>query len=339
LDANPAFIEMLGFESLLDARRTNISELWSQPEARDRLKDLLARNGVVRDFEVEWQRRDGRTLWTSLSLRAMCDIRGTIDYFEGVAVDITERRRAHLELQQHRQELERSNEDLEHFAYVASHDLREPLRMVGGFAELFAQRYKGKLDNTADEFISYMIDGVRRMDSLITMLLQYSRAGKDDNFGPVDMNSIMKRTLLNLGSVIEESSSQITCDTLPLVNGDETALGNVMLNLISNGIKFRGEQQPKIHISAEDAGDKWVISVADNGIGFEPQFNEAVFTMFRRLHTQAEYPGSGIGLAICKRIIERHGGHIWVESQPGKGSVFHLSFEKLLTPLRPNLAP
>src|ERR1700691_2727682 len=190
LEANPAFVDMLGFTDAETLKRINLEELWLQPTENDRLKSLLASDGVMRNFEMQFRRRDGSSIWCAQNVRAMYDAQGHIDRYESVAVDVTERRRA-------QEDLDRSNEALQRFAYVASHDLREPLRMVGGFAELFARRYQGTLDATADEYIAFMIDGVRRMEQLIASLLHYSRAGQGAPFASVDMNQVADRARLN----------------------------------------------------------------------------------------------------------------------------------------------
>ncbi len=223
-------------------------------------------------------------------------------------------------------ELERSNKDLQEFAYVASHDLQEPLRMVASYTQLLARRYKGKLDSDADDFIDFAVDGATRMRQLINDLLTYSRVntrGKEPE--PTDCKTVLDGTLANLQVLIEESGALITHDRLPTVMADGLQLGQLFQNLIANAIKFRGKEQPKVHVGVGQEDSKWVFSIRDNGIGIDPQYAERVFLIFQRLHTKAEYPGTGIGLAVCKKIVERHGGRIWMESGLAKGTVFHFT--------------
>lgn len=223
-------------------------------------------------------------------------------------------------------ELGRSNVDLQQFAYVASHDLQEPLRMVSSYTQLLAKRYRGQLDADADEFIAYAVDGATRMQKLIQDLLAYSRVSTDSQpFEPTPMGAVLSYAMDNLLSAIKESRAVITHDRLPTVRGDAKQLAQVFQNLLSNAIKFHGDQPPRIHISAQRREQEWLFSVRDQGIGIDPQFAGRIFVIFQRLHTRTEYPGTGIGLAICKKIIERHGGRMWVESELGKGATFWFS--------------
>jgi signal transduction histidine kinase len=220
-------------------------------------------------------------------------------------------------------ELTRSNADLQQFAYVASHDLQEPLRMVGSYTQLLARRYKGKLDADADEFIGYAVDGATRMQRLINDLLVYSRVQTQGTaFEPTDCQAVLDQALDNLRTVIDESRAAVTRGPMPAVMADERQLLQLFQNLISNAIKFHGERPPRVHISAEQKKHEWLFSVRDNGIGIKPQYADRIFLLFQRLHAGAEYPGTGIGLALCKKIVERHGGRIWMESQLGEGATF-----------------
>ena len=221
------------------------------------------------------------------------------------------------------QELARSNRDLEQFAYVASHDLQEPLRMVATYAQLLAERYQGKLDENADKYIHYVVDGALRMQTLVQDLLTFSRVGRQGaSPALINCQTAVAVALKNLDAAIKESGARIECAQLPTIFAEASQLTQLFQNLIGNGIKFRGPEPPLIHITAEESGKKWRFSVTDNGIGIAPEHAELVFAIFKRLHTREEYPGSGIGLAICKKIVEQHGGRIWVESEPGRGSAF-----------------
>ena len=234
-----------------------------------------------------------------------------------------ERALAEGELARQAEALARSNAELEQFAYVASHDLQEPLRMVASYTQLLAKRYEGKLDSEADEFIHYAVDGANRMQVLINDLLALSRVGmRGAALEESDVEQAFEACVRNLEMAIEESGAAVTHDPLPAVLADEGQLVQLLQNLIANAIKFHGDEPPRIHVSARREGAQYVFSVRDNGIGIEPQYAEGVFVLFRRLHGKDAYPGTGIGLAICKKIVERHGGRIWFESEPGKGATF-----------------
>ena len=227
------------------------------------------------------------------------------------------------ELNARAKDLARSNSELQQFAYVASHDLQEPLRMVASFTQLLAKRYKDKLDDDARDFINYAVDGATRMQTLISDLLNYSRVGTQGNpLVPTDSEALFKRVLESLQFSIEESGAVIVSDPLPIVMADPQQLGQLFQNLLTNAVKFHGEKPPTVRISTERSGNDWKISVRDNGIGISQEHADRIFVIFQRLHTKTEYPGTGIGLAICKKIVERHGGRIWIEPSPGGGTTF-----------------
>jgi PAS domain S-box-containing protein len=233
------------------------------------------------------------------------------------------RRRAEIELDERARELARSNADLEQFAYVASHDLQEPLRIVASYNQLLARRYRGQLDRDADEFIAFSVDGITRMQRLISDLLAYSRVGsRPRELAPVDMERVLATALENLGHAMADAGARVTHDPLPTIEGDDGQLVQLLQNLIGNAVKFHGPAAPAVHVSARAGEHEWVFAVADNGVGIEPQYFDRIFVIFQRLHARESYPGTGIGLALCKRIVERHGGRIWVDSTSGRGSIF-----------------
>jgi PAS domain S-box-containing protein len=269
-------------------------------------------------------RKDGTEFPIEIGLNPLKTEEGTLVL--SAIVDITARKQAEEQLRHAVTELARSNAELEQFAYVASHDLQEPLRAVAGCVQALQQRYHGRLDARADELITHAVDGAVRMQNLINDLLVYSRvATRGQPFTPTDCATIVRTALANLEVAIAESGARVTYTDLPTVMGDPTQLTQLFQNLISNACKFRNQQPAAIHIAAEPHEGAWVFSVRDNGIGIEPQYFERIFGLFQRLHTRVEYGGTGIGLAICKRIVERHGGRIWLESQPQQGSTFYFT--------------
>ncbi len=235
----------------------------------------------------------------------------------------SQRRRAEEELAHKVVELARSNQELEQFAYVASHDLQEPLRMIANYTQLLAERYRGKLDEQADRYIHYAVDGAVRMQALIQDLLRFSRVGKQEiESHATDCGAVVERAITNLQAAIQESGATVNCKRLPMVNADSSQLGQVFQNLIANAIKFHGVEKPVVEIQAEKKDHEWVFAVSDNGIGIPVESWQDIFVIFRRLHTRDEYAGNGIGLAICKKIIERHGGRIWIEALATPGCCF-----------------
>ncbi|MFO7322340.1 MAG: ATP-binding protein [Chloroflexota bacterium] len=247
-----------------------------------------------------------------------------------LAYEIDERKRAEAELKHFAAQLEASNQELEQFAYVASHDLQEPLRVVAGYLQLIERRYKNKLDSDADEFIAFAVDAAKRMQTLINDLLSYSRIGRKGRpFEPTDCNQVLNTALSNLRVLVEDEKAVITSEHLPTVEADPAQLTMVFQNLIANAVKFRREAPPLIRVGAVECSDHWRFSVSDNGIGIDPQYSERIFLIFQRLHTREEYPGTGIGLAICQKIVEHHGGRIWVEPNDDQGTTFYFTLPKM----------
>jgi signal transduction histidine kinase len=236
-----------------------------------------------------------------------------------------QREQAEQDLARKATELARSNQDLEQFAYVASHDLQEPLRMVAAYTQLLSERYRGKLDADADKYIGYAVEGALRMQTLIRDLLAYSRIGRNGIGSHSDCNNVVEEAVLNLKASIQESAAVVTCNNLPIVATDRTQMLQLFQNLIGNAIKFRTKEAPAIRISAEPQGAVWQFAVTDNGIGIAPEYKDLIFVIFQRLNAREEYSGNGVGLAICKKIVERYGGKIWIESALGHGATFHFT--------------
>jgi signal transduction histidine kinase len=240
--------------------------------------------------------------------------------------EVEERVRAERTLEKTMTDLKQSNKDLQQFAYVASHDLQEPLRMVASYTQLLSERYKDRLDEKANKYIFYAVDGASRMQRLIQDLLTYSRVNTHGSaFEPVDLNAVLSVVLKQLEIQITETKARIHVNDMPIVRADASQLNQLFLNLISNAVKFCKDKTPEILVSSKREENRWCLSVSDNGIGIEQKYRDKIFIIFQRLHSRNEYPGTGIGLAICKRIVQRHGGDIWFESEPGKGSVFNLT--------------
>jgi len=319
-------------------------DLLVPPDREDEIPTILKRirNGDrVEHYETKRRRRDGTVIDISLTVSPIKDKAGRIVGSSAIARDVTVAKRADEalgmvdELRQRTDELARSNSELQRFAYVASHDLQEPVRTVATYCELLNDRYKAQLDEKAREWIGYAVAGARRMHGLIADLLEYSRLQSPTRpFAPTDCGSVVAEVIANLRISIDEMQAEVSHDPLPIVTADASQLAHLFQNLIANAIKFRGNQPPRVHVSAERHGDEWVFSVRDNGIGIEPRHCQQIFDVFKRLHPEGQYPGTGIGLSICKRVVEHHQGRVWVESEPGRGSVFYFSL-----PLRTGAQP
>ena len=325
-DANRKASEMYGY-SREEMRRLNVEAIssgapgYTQDDALQRIR--RAAEGEPQLFEWPAKNRSGRLFWVEVNLkRAVIGGRGCL---LAIVRDITERKKAEEELEQAMEELKRSNEELEKFAYIASHDLQQPLLVVDGFLKLLQRRYRDRLDPDAHSFIESAVDGVTQMHDLIRDLLEYARAGRGKDFEPVDCSTCLERAIMGLKVDIEESGAEITHDALPELMASPTHLTQLFQNLLGNAIKYRREETPRVHVSAAKKDGDWVFGVRDNGIGIAPEHTGRIFDIFQRLHGREEYPGTGIGLAVCKKIVERHGGRIWVESEPGRGSTFYFT--------------
>ena len=305
---------------------------WLTPDGEEEAYNLLETEGNWRGENIHIK-KNGEKIYVDSLTTMLKDNEGNPGGMLAITRDITERKKTEEQLKEAINELERSNKELRQFAYVSSHDLQEPLRTIASFTQLMERRYGGQLDSDADEFMGYIVEASIRMKQQIQDLLDYSRvATKGEEFQLVNTNEVLNKIIKSLHTVIMESDAEIIYDDLPNVMGDAGQLQRVFLNLISNAIKFRKREEPlKINISAykSEDGKEYVFSVQDNGIGIEEQYFERIFTIFQRLHTRDVYKGTGIGLSIIKRIVEGHGGHIWVESSFGVGSTFYFTISIL----------
>ena len=290
----------------------------------NRIREVI-QSGAARRHENESIIR-GEKRYYDTGLYPLKNLAGETVSVLGISQDITDRRRAEAALAQRAEELGRSNAELQQFAYVVSHDLQEPLRSVISYLQLLVRRCQNQLDADAERFVSRTVAAAERMKTLINDLLKYSRVGTQGQpFAPTDCSELLGQVLDNLKVAVEESQAVVTHDELPTVMADAMQLSQLLQNLIGNALKFRGDRAPATHVGADRQEGAWLFSVRDNGIGIEPQYVGRIFQVFQRLHTRREYPGTGIGLSICKRIVERHGGRIWVESEGGNGSTFYFT--------------
>ena len=309
------------------------NDLWTRLLHPDDLQNTVDRwQYSVRTgepYEIEYRLRrgsDGAYRWfLSRAVPVRGDM-GEIFRWFGTSTDIEPQKQSEEELRRVMDELTRSNRELEQFAYIASHDLQKPLRKVAGYVQILRRKYQGRLDEKADTYIGYASEGTLRMQQLINDLLAYSRIGRSSAFLPVDLNAAFALAIACLADEIEKSGAEVTSDILPTVTGDRDQLDLLFKHLIGNALKYRDpEKPPRIHVAAHKTEGEWEFSVRDNGIGIEPRFFGKIFLIFQRLHSREEYPGTGIGLATVKKIIERHHGRVWVESHPGEGSTFYFS--------------
>ena len=331
---NSEYAEMLGYdpETFTETNEALIERLHPDDEAATQKAYQDYIDGVIPEYQIEFRQKtkEGNWKWIlSVGKVVEYDSLGKPLRMLGTHTDITERKHAEEKLQRTLDDLRNSNAELEQFAYVASHDLQEPLRGIAGLVQLLQHRYQGQLDSRADEYIEHIVDGTQRMQALINDLLAYSRVGRRaEPIQPTEAEIALQVALGNLNATIRELGASIKNESLPTVRADPIQLTQLFQNLIGNSLKFKSESSPQIHVGVSDAGAFWQFSVQDNGIGIEPQYFERIFQVFQRLHTRREYKGTGIGLAICKKIIERHGGHIWVESEMGQGSTFYFTLLK-----------
>lgn len=327
-ESNLATSAMLGVErrDLIDRRLSSFVAPQSYESLYLHFRRLAQGKGQQKHTFL-LRRQDGNELQVQFHSNLVEE--GAVKGFRSILTDVTELRNAQQKQKEYGEDLERSNTDLMQFAYVASHDLQEPLRMVTAYLSLLERRYRDKLDPKGLEYIRIAVEGGTRMRDLIDDLLEYSKLemlGKP--FASVSMNTVVTKAVASLKASIDESQAEIMVGTLPTIDAYENQMTQLMQNLIGNAIKFHGSERPRVRISASESSESWVFAIKDNGIGFDPVYADKIFLLFQRLSTEKKYPGSGIGLAIAKRIVERHGGRIWVESEIGKGATFFFTAPK-----------
>jgi len=325
---NQKYCDIVGHtrEKLLERQCRDLTHPDDLEMSLENMRRLQAGETRSCSVEMRYLRAGGSYVWVRETWSQVREPSGAPKYFISILEEITERKQAEEGLEQSMAELARSNAELEQFGYVVSHDLQEPLRMVSSYLQLIARRYQDRLDGEANEFIAFAVDGATRMKKMITDLLAYSRVGKQkEGIAPIACETALNEARANLEAPITESSAEVSHDPLPTVVGNAHLLVHLFQNLIGNAIKFHGKEPPRIHVSATPDEQGWLFSVRDNGIGLKQEDADRIFLVFQRLHTRDEYPGTGIGLAICKKIVENHGGRIWVESEPGKGAAFHFT--------------
>lgn len=322
ISANNSFYQLFAIDPLVMVHPLNFFERYLEKNDRTAITERLEAAGHVQEYPVCQSRADGTVRWISLSKVLVVESNG-MRYIDGLAEDITVRKKAEEELISKAEELARSNAELAQFAYVASHDLQEPLRTISSYASLLARRYAHLLDDKGRTFLDHLVDGATRMQHLIRDILAFSKIGKQPTIVPVNCNDIMERVIFNSEESITASGATVSRDQLPTVIGDPVLLGQVFQNLLSNSLKFRHKERLlSVHIGVERKGPFWSFSVTDNGIGIPAQHYEKIFSIFQQLHTHEEYAGTGIGLAICRKAIQQCGGSITVDSELGCGSVF-----------------
>ena len=327
---NRQFIERTGYDATGELCYKALHDL-------DSICPWCVNERVFKGETVRWEVQSPKdNHWYYIVNTPIYHTDGTISK-QAMILDITEIKKAEEELKRLSEELARSNAALKDFAYIASHDLKKPLQTIESFSKLLARRYKGKLNAKADEFISYIVEGVQRLQMLIKDLLEYSQIEtKAKNIKPTDFSFIVEEAMSNMKTAIDESNAVVTYNKMPTIMSDPQQMISLFQNLIDNAINFRSNKAPRVRISAERKGDEWVFAIRDNGIGIDPKDFEKIFVMFQRLHGSTDYPGTGIGLSICKKIVERHGGRIWLESETAKGSTFYFTIPDRQYPLKPH---
>lgn len=336
VEVNPSIVDMFGYGKSELVGKSILSFIYSGDLQRSKKFLSKLHQTELAEFTIEkrYVKKDGKPFWAKAVISKMTTIDGEK---MGIVIieNIEKKKKTEQTLEQKNKELTQINQELENFAYVASHDLQEPLRTITSFIQILEKKYSNKLDKNGLQFMGFVVEGAKRMQTLIHDLLEYSRINRFNNaYEKVDLNDIFTTVNRVLKEKIESYDALVMSENLPTIYGSKLQLTQMFQNLIDNAIKFRGKKKPEILISVKNLNDKWEIIFKDNGIGISQEYFQRIFVIFQRLHTLEEYDGTGIGLAICKKIVERHGGDIWVESNPGKGSVFHLTLAKnLMAPI------
>lgn len=330
LEVNRAFCEMLGYSKDALPGKPTLEFIYRKDRRMMRDELFKLEDDSINKFRIETRlkKKNKRLLFTDITIDRI-KVAGGEPYYLATIIDIDQRVKAEKNLTLRAHELARSNDDLEKFAYVASHDLQEPLRTVSVFLQLLHKKYYNKLDEEGNHYIDLVIDGAARMRELIQDLLEYSRIQQEVRAQEsIDFNNLLDEVNINLREVTESNEANVLAELLPTIRANKSQMMQLFQNLIENAIKFKGECVPEVIVSVEDKKDRYQFSISDNGIGIEPQFGKRIFTLFQRLHNRQDYVGNGIGLAICKKIVENHGGKIWVDPEAQKGSVFHFTLKK-----------
>ncbi len=332
LEANPAFATMLGLFDPEEAAWKTFPTLFAEPEAADEWRDRMATTRSVRNLDIELKRADDSLVWTRVSSWVVEDAGSGMRHIQGIVEETGDYHAAQKALANRTEALARSNDELEHFAYVVSHDLQQPLSVVSSYLEMLGDSVRDRLEDEEESYLDRASSSALRVQEMVDAVLGFARVdSRGGDFGQVDLGAVLEQVKTELWKEITVAKAEITNEGLPLVIADEAQMELLLQNLVSNALKFSGSPPAEINLSSEESEDEWTISVRDNGIGIDPEASDRIFVMFQRLHTEKEIPGTGIGLAICKRIIDRHGGRIWVESEQLLGATFFFSIPKRTT--------
>jgi PAS domain S-box-containing protein len=329
LEANPAFATMLGLFDPEEAAWTSFPSLFADPSAAEDWRNRMATTRSVRNLDIELRRADESLMWSRLSSWVVEDAGSGMRHIQGIVEETGDYHAAQQELADRTEALSRSNNELEQFAYVVSHDLQQPLSVVSSYLEMLGDSIRDRLENEEESYLDRAAASAVRVQEMVDAVLGFARVdSRGGDYVPVDLGAVLEQVKSELWKEITVAKAEITTDDLPTILADEAQMEQLLQNLVSNALKFSGSPPAEIHVSAEESEIEWTISVRDNGIGIDPEASDRIFVMFQRLHTEREIPGTGIGLAICKRIVDRHGGRIWVESEQLLGATFFFSIPK-----------